>query len=411
MKKTFIFSLMLVLFIIVLSGSAFAKTKIAFWDFHSEMELEYFENLVKEYNSIQDEVEIEFSVFNQSDYTTTKLPIGFANGQGPDIFMISPGDFMKFAEAGIMADLTPYYPDGFREDFLPSAIDAVTYKGQILAVPFELELLGLYYNKDMLNKAGIEVPKTWNELLDAARKLNTSKTAGIVLPTDKGPYFNFNWYPFLWQLGGSVLNEDGTKSEFASPEVAKALDFWGTFFKENLAPTKLQYGPWDIANIATGTAAMQICGTWAIPMLEKQYPDVNIGLAPLPIPEGGKGVTVAGGWKMAVNSRSDYVKEAAAFVMWVFAQDPSRPLEWATEIKFAYPARRSVVSEGGNIYNKGLRKNFTDFYDTAVPEPRFPVQITEPIGDAMQNVMFKNMTGAEAAEKANEKIEKYLQSK
>lgn len=383
--------------------------KLSLWDFHTEAEQKFFQGLVKEYNSIQDKVKIEYSGFNQSDYTTTKLPVAFANNEGPDIFMVSPGDFTKYAEAGIMADLDSYFPEGAKEDFLPAALEAVNYEGKILALPYELELLGLYYNKKMLADANVEVPQTWDELLDAARKLKTDKVAGLVLPTDKGPYLNFIWYPMLWQLGGSVLNEEGTKSTFNTPEVAKALDYWGTFFKEGLSPSKLQMGPWEIQNLGTETTAMQIVGTWAIPVLENDFKDLDVGLAPIPVPEGGKAATDAGGWKMAVNAKSKNVDEAAKFIMWAFAEDPSRPLKWATEVKFAYSPRLSVVEEGKDIYTKGLRKVFTEeIYDSAIPEPRYGPEIVDAVGDAMQKVMFGNVEAKKAAEDAHKKIEEAL---
>ncbi|MCH1641034.1 sugar ABC transporter substrate-binding protein [Paenibacillus timonensis] len=387
-------------------GGTKEKVKLQFWDMHTEAEQKYFEDLVKAYNESQSNVEIEYSTYNQADYTSTKLPIAFSGGNGPDIYMISPGDFMKFSNSGYLADLSPYFPEGVKEDFLPSALDAVTVDGQILALPYEMELLGLYYNEDMLKQAGVEVPKTWDELLEAARKLTTGKVAGLVLPPDKGAYFNFNFYPFLWQAGGKVLADDGKTSAFNSPETAKALDFWGTFFQEKLSPSKLQYGPWEIDNLGKKTAAMQICGTWAVSRIEEVYGDVPIKLAPLPIPDGGKAVTTAGGWKFAVNAKSKNLEEAAKFVMWAFADaDTSRPLKWATETKFAYPARQSVVEAGKEIYNKGLRQVFTnEIYESAIPEPVYNPDVVEAIGDAMTQVMFGNKTGAEAAKDADAKI-------
>ena len=194
---------------------------------HTEAESNFFKDLVDEYNKSQDQVQIEYSTYDQASYTTTKLPTGFASGEGPDIYMISPGDFMKFAKSGLMKDLTPDFPAGVKEDFLPASLDAVTYNGKIMALPFELESLGLYYNKEMLDKAGVQVPKTWDELHAAAKKLTTDKVAGLIIPPDKGPYFNFIWYPFLWQQGGNVLNADGTKSTFQHARDGKSTRFLG----------------------------------------------------------------------------------------------------------------------------------------------------------------------------------------
>jgi multiple sugar transport system substrate-binding protein len=387
------------------------KVKLKFWDFHTEKEEQFFKELTAEYNKTHPNVEIEYSTFNQADYTTTKLPTAFASGDGPDIYMMSPGEFTKFANSGLMADLAPYFPPGAKEDFLPASLEAVTVGGKILALPFEMELLGLYYNDDMLKKAGVAVPKTWDELYEAAKKLKTDKIAGLVLPPDKGPYFNFLWYPFLWQQGGNVLNAEGTKSTFNTPETAKALDFWGRFFKEGLSPTKLQQGPWEIDHLGNKTAAMQVVGTWAINRAEENFKDVPIKVAPLPIPAGGKPATDAGGWKFAVNAESKNKEEAAKFIMWAFAEDTVRALKWCTEIKFAYSPRQSVVKAGQEIYNKGMRKVFTEeIYSSAIPEPRYPSQVLDIVGDAMQTVMFGKSDGATAAKDADPKINAALQA-
>src|SRR5690606_7086706 len=156
---------------------------------------------------------------------------------------------------------------------------------------------------------------------EAAKTLTTDKVAGLVIPPDKGAYFNFIWYPFLWQQGGNVLNADATESTFDTPETAKALDYWGRFFQEGIAPKKLQQGPWEIDHLGNKTAAMQIVGTWAVNRIEEVFPDVPIKLAPLPIPEGGKAATDAGGWKFAINANGAHVDEAAKFIMWAFTED------------------------------------------------------------------------------------------
>jgi multiple sugar transport system substrate-binding protein len=84
-------------------------------------------------------------------------------------------------------------------------------------------------------------------------------------------------------------------------------------------------------------------------------------------------------------------------------------LKWGTEVKFAYSPRKSVVEAGKDIYSKGLRKVFTDeIYNSAIPEPRYPSEILDIVGDAMQNVMFKNISGADAAKEADAKITEFL---
>lgn len=383
------------------------KTKITFWTFHSNYEKEFMASLAEEYNKINDEVEVVYENIPQSEYVGTKLTTAFASNSGPDVFIISPGDFLKYVNSNVAMDLTPYYTEEMKNDFLESSLDAVTVNDKIYAVPFEVELLGLYYNKDMLKEASVEVPKTWDNLIDATKKLTTDKVAGMVIEPQKGYYQNFTWYPFLWQGGGKILDAKSKKATFEGEAVENALGLWSDLIDAG-APSKLSKGTWE-PFVGEGTTAMQICGTWIISRLEKDYSDMNIGLAPIPVPEGGNAATDAGGWKFMVNGKSDNAEEAAKFIMWAMAENVELPLKWCTETKFAFSPRRSVVEAGKEVYDKGLRKVFKDsIYETAIGEPRYPAEVVNIVGDAIQKVMYSGSNPKDAAKEANKNIQKYL---
>ena len=275
----------------------------------------------------------------------------------------------------------------------------------------EMETLGLFYNVDMLKNAGINPPTTWEELYSAAKALTTEDVYGLVLPVEDSGYTLFNWWPFMWMNGADVLSTDRSKCVVNSPEMVQALDFWGSFFREGLSPSSLQIGPWDIGNIGTGVAAMQVSGTYVINAAETTYGDVNIGVVPLPAPEGKKSVTVAGGQKLAANAQSKNIDAAAEFIFWLYGntEDTSLASKWVTEAKFAYPARQSVIDANSEIYTKGLRKDFTDFYNTAVPEPSYSAEISDILSDTLQSVMFGGISGEEAAAQAQKDIDLTLQ--
>jgi multiple sugar transport system substrate-binding protein len=163
--------------------------------------------------------------------------------------------------------------------------------------------------------------------------------------------------------------------------------------------------------VADGTAPMQVGGTWMISNIERDYGTKNIGLVPIPVPAGGKAATDAGGWKFMVNNKSKVKEEAIKFVMWAWAQNVDKPLEWCTSTKFAYSPRKSVMNAGKEIFSKGLRKSFTqDIYSTAIGEPRYPAEIVNMVGDALQSVMFGNADPKAAAKTANDKIDIYLKT-
>lgn len=388
------------------TASADNKVVLELWDFHVGVEAEVIQGMVERYNASQDKVVVEYSSVNQTDYTTTLVPTSFANGECPDILWVEPATYNKFVDAGILADLTPYYSDELLADVLPSCLEAATADdGNIYTLPFECETLGLFYNKDLLEEAGIAPPTTWEELEAAAAALTTDEMYGLVLPVEDTGYTLFNWWPFMWMNNADIYSE----GELAvnSTEMAEALDFWGSFFQNGYAPSALQDGPWSIDNIGNGVAAMQIGGTYMANAAEAYAEKgINIGITSIPSPDGSTYYTCAGGQMMGVCSASKNIDAAADFIFWCFGdtEDVSNAAEWCTVAKFAYPARASVVEQNKSFFEAGLKKDFTAFYSTAVPEPQFSAEVTEIVGDMLQSVMFGGATGAEAAAEAEAQI-------
>ena len=378
---------------------------LEFWSFYAGSEADFVADWVDEYNATHEDVQINHTVVAQSEYTTTLIPTAFANGTAPDILYVEPSTFTKYAESGALADLTPYYTDELKADILPAVLDSASYDGKLMALPTELETLGLFYDEDLLAAEGVDVPQTWDELQDAAAKLTTDSRYGLVLPVGDDGYTLFNFYPFMWMAGADVTDGEGNYT-VDTPEFAEALDFWGSFAQNGQSPSSLQIGPWDVGNIATGVSAMQESGSYAIKATETDYADASISAAPLPAPAGGESITVAGGQKLAINAASKHIDEAADFIFSGFGSDDiSIASGWVTEAKFAYPARQSVIDANEDVFTEGLRATFTEFYDTARPEPSYPAVVTEALRTALQDVMFGGLSGADAAAKAQAAIE------
>lgn len=367
---------------------------------------------VQEYNDTHPGVRVVLENTSGDEFFT-KLTAGFAAGAGPDIYEMSASFFMDYVNNGLALDLTSFYTQKLLDDFLVSSIEGVTVDGKIYGIPTELDLIGLYYNKDMLSAANIEPPKTWTEFVDATKKLTTAKVAGCVIEPTKGAYQNFTWYPFMWMGGGEAIDKAARKAIFTGPAVENALQLWRDLIKAG-APQKTPVGTWDFTMLGEKATAMQIGGSWGASFLEDTWPDVNIGVVPLPIPEGGSPKTDGGGWKMMVNSKGAHTKEAAEFAFWMFANesDIHIPLEFNTTVKFAYSPRKSAVEAGmKDVYGVGLRKIFTEeIYPTMIPEPRYPGEIVNAIGDALQETMYGTASAKDAAKKANDKISAYIES-
>jgi multiple sugar transport system substrate-binding protein len=397
------------------SGTAPSSTavkQLSLWDFHGAAEGEFFKSLPDLYAQVNPNVKITVETVPWDDYLGTKLEAAFAAGAGPDLFFVSPGTIGKYINSGIAYPLNAFMTDTIVSDFSPSSIKGVSIGDKIYAIPFEIELVGLYYDADVLAAAGVQPPATWDDLKAAALKLKTDKRAGITIEVSKGAYQTYTWYPFLWQTGADVFTPDLKHSALDNPGVAKALQLWKDLIDSGAANLRPSRSTTDIGILGDGETAMQICGSWAIPTIENQYKDKNIKVVRLPIPEGGKPADVAGGWKFMVNAKGKYPEEAAKFAVWAFGTNIDLPLKWTTVVKFAYSPRKSVMAAGQSIFTKGLRAVFTkDIYGTEKPEIRMPAEASSILEDMIQNAMFnKDYDGAKAAMEANQRMEAFLKS-
>jgi len=357
-------------------------------------------------------VQIRFFPFDEY-MNGTLLTTAFASGSGPDIFWASRGTFLQYAKGGVLADISELLTPAAKQDFSQPSIDAITVDGKQYAMPFEQEPVALLYNTDLLQKAGIQVPKTWDDLLAACEKLKTAHLIPIVIEPQPGAYQNFTWYPFLWQTGSDVTDAEMTKATFDSPGTAKALDLWRTLIQKGYAPRTAT----DItANVVTtpfgsGQAAMEVVGMWAIQQLQSQAPKIKFDFAPLPTPDGSNPITVYGGWSQAISANSKNLELAKEFTAWMWLKGTERPVEWCTKLNSKFSPRKSVLEAAKSFYDQKYLNTFRDvILPTARAEPRYPAALVKIVGDALQAAMFRNEPGAQAASEAQKQIDSFLKS-
>ena len=353
-------------------------------------------------------VTVNLTPVPEEDYLYTKLPTSFATGSGPDVFLASAAVITQFINSGVTLDLAPYMSEELKADFTPAAFEGVQIGESIYGIPFEADLLALLYNKDMLAEAGIEVPKTWSELKDAAVALTTDTTWGLNFHTAPGAHSRMQFPIFVWQQGKNLIEADGT-SNLNSPETIKALQYWHDLMASG-GLMEMDGTIMDGMKLIGEETAMMISGTWEIVRFEKNYPDFPIGVAQIPLPdEGGEYASCAGGWKICVNSASSYVDTAVDFSLFLFGQiPPTNAIEWCTEVKFAYSPRTSVIETASDVYSVGLREFFsTEINPVAHPELAIDGDVASILDDMLQDALF-NTTAEEAAANAEARYQQYL---
>src|SRR5215212_12200073 len=141
---------------------------MTFWQFYApggtvEAQAKWFEDTVSGWNE-QNERQIELVYVPNSDYMDgTKLPTAFASGQGPDLFIISPGDFLRYYNGGVLQDLTPFMEKEAIDDFFPDVLASRVVDDKIFGLPMEVEPMAMYYDMAAWDEAGLtdsDIPET-----------------------------------------------------------------------------------------------------------------------------------------------------------------------------------------------------------------------------------------------------------
>ena len=405
-------------------GQAFGQDSLLhFWQFYApggdgKTQVDWFTKMAADWNA-KSETKLQLDYVANNDYMNgTKLSTAFASGQGPDVFVISPGDFLRYYNGGVLADLTPYIEPAAQADFPDGVIASRKVDGKIYGIPMELEPMAFYYSKKAFEDAGLnenDVPKTWDELLETGKKLTTTDRYGLLFETTPGYYQNFTWYPFMWQGGGEFQTAEG-KSAFDSPAVVQALKLWQDAVNSGAAPRQVNSGGWDVvANLGAGYCAMQNVGIWAISAMDNNAKDVPYGIFKLPVPKGGKYVTVGGGWAFVANAKGKNVEAASKFIAWALASmDPDsiqREVDWCTVAKSDMPTRTSALVKGADAFNKGNLGIFAkDILPGVRAEPRLPPEVYKIISDAIQQTQLGGADPQATATAASQQLDAFLAS-
>ena len=186
-------------------------------------------------------------------------------------------------------------------------VDATSYQGKLYGLAPVTNTIALFYNKHMLQEAGVEPPKTWEELKAAAKKLTKPGQYGIA--------FNANaTYEGSWQFLPAMWTNGGDETDLTSPQVAEALQLWVDLVKSGSASKSvINWTQGDVNDqFMAGKAAMMVNGPWQIPALEKT-PNVKWDVVKFPVNKPDQTpVAPLGGEAWTVPLNKDQAKQAKA---------------------------------------------------------------------------------------------------
>ena len=219
----------------------------------------------------------------------------------------------EFARAGWIADLSDDFPAAqLSEDFLPSAISAVTLDGKTFAVPWYLDVGLLYYRTDLVPRA----PRTWTELEDFAglARARDPTLQGYLWQGRQYEGLVCNVYEAIWAFGGQSLVDD--RLALDTREAALALRTLRRFIVSGVSPPAVTSAAEEETRrpFQDGHAVFMRNWPYAYGELQKEGSVVRgaVGVTSLPTEHGAPGFGTLGGWQLALNARAPPQRRAAA---------------------------------------------------------------------------------------------------
>ena len=413
------------------------KTKVTFYMWAADAEQEFDRAIVAQYEEEHPDIDIEENYIPYAEYLS-KINTMAAAGSMPDIFNLPEGNVFEWGEKGALLDLKPLYDNaGVKPEDV--SVDSAIFStdSQIWSVGYNVTTMCMYYNKDMLMEAGIDLPSTdaaspwsWDEFVENAKKITKDSNGngpgdegfdpdsisvyGTMMPTD--------WVKFVALLhtnGVGILNEAGDALGISTPEgieVIQAIADLGNTI--HCAPSSaMAKGAFSDASamLMNGQVAMVIDGGWALANYTNEGFDV--GVAPIPAFQQAADISWTAGLCMSPNA----AENEAAFDFYQYFTNFTNSIDAALNqgVSLGGLPQTLEVFDGGENEQKWIStyskvdatemceafKNILQADTTVLGDnvrvKNFPVIVDNTIVPALDNVWLGETTAEEALTSLN----------
>jgi multiple sugar transport system substrate-binding protein len=353
------------------------------------------------------DITVEPQIVPWNDYWT-KLQTGVAGGEIFDVFWINSASLPVYASKGTLQTIDPLIESGAIDpaNFPDPLVEMYGYEGVQYGIPRDFDTIALFYNKDLFDAAGVAYPDDtwdWDTFREMGEKL-TDDTKGI-WGAGQQTSWQENYYNFIYQNEGQLLNEDRTKCLVDEPAACEAFEYLTGFFTDNLTPSIAiqQSNPVADSLFPAGQVAMMTGGSFRAGTYAGA--DANIDVAPLP--KGKVRACVTHGLANVIWSGSEAPEAALALVNFLAGPQAEQILGASGA---TIPAMHGMQGDWLAANPDMNLQVFIDALDYAQKVPDPPVGFEWQV--AIQEVVIKGWSGdippdqicVQAAEAANKAL-------
>lgn len=343
-----------------------AKTTVQFASWGSESEINILKPMLAEFEKENPGIKVDFMHIPQNYFQ--KIHLLFASNTAPDVIFINNQYLPVYANAGVLEDLSSYKEEFETDKFYLKSLQALSWDNKLYAVPRDISILVIYYNKDIFDKYNVKYPdKNWTmgDFLTICQKLtHLPEVFGISFEED--PLF---YLPYLTSNGGGFTNLANNISKtkiFEDKNSQKSLEFYADLRnKYHVAPRKEESASATMAQMfLQEKLAMHLSGRWLVP---KYREDAKFNWDIINFPNGTAGSVVpldASGWAVAKSSK--HKTEAVKLVKFLSSKKSSAEF---TQSGLIVPARIDVANSPVFLDNQNPKnaKEFLSVIKSSLP--------------------------------------------
>ncbi|ARV61906.1 ABC transporter substrate-binding protein [Nostocales cyanobacterium HT-58-2] len=377
------------------------------------------QKLVDRFNQTHSDIQVESLYIGQPAQQIPKILAAVVGNAPPDLLWYNPTIGGQLVELNALKSLDEMLANSpVKQDIDPNLFNLMEYKGKIWSVPFATNNLGIYYRPSLFKAAGItELPRTWEELRQAAKKLTRDTNGdgkidqhGIFLPLGKTESSVFIWLSFMWSGGGELVSGDVQQAAAVklldNKGAIDALQLWRNLITDGSAVLSIPERGYETDNFIAGKVAMQITGPWTLEYIKKSIPNGDFGVFPIPV--GERHATTIGGENLFL-FKTTPEREKAAFTFAEYVLSEEFQIDWALGTGYlpVNMKSRQNLRYLEYVEKQPVVKVFLEQAKYGRTRPIFPGynRVSENIGRALESVLLGKSEPQEAFKQSQQRLD------
>lgn len=365
-------------------------------------------------------INVEIQAISTNDIYTKLASMATSPDDLPTLFW-SSGDMVPGQlDIGIVEDLNNYLDDDTKAGFAEGVLEGATFDDQLAFYPIDVQPSAVIYRKDRFEEAGLEVPTTWDEFLEAARALTVDSDGdgevdqwGFSMVGSNNSSGQSRFMSYLWSQGNDIIREEDGEwvADVDNEDFTADFKFWTDLYtEEGVVPTSITEVDYATAAnyFAMGYTSMILSGSNAMGVAYASNPDLNGKLGSFVIPGEAPGTMLNAEGYALCNAASEEEKAAAVEFLKFFSTNDSELSFWQTSGKI--PA--TIEGQSAEYISGDDYKGYLDTIAAGtVPTMNFAGinGVKTALGDAYSGVFAGEATAEEAVADLAEEMEMLLE--